>query len=425
MRVNDKAKLDELLGNVDLSDPQSMLAHAGLFGSLKKALAERMLQAELSHHLDQQRSVPEPVRNKRNGSCKKSVLAAETKLKLDIPRDRDGSFEPKLIAKYQRRLPGFDDEVISLYARGLPVRRIHGLLTELYGLKVSPDLIWTITREVIKEVTEWQNRPLDPMYSLVFFDAHIKIRDEDTAKSKAVYLAIGVRADGSRDILGIWIEQAGRAKFWVRVMAELKNRGLEHIRMAVVDDKMDFPHAIQAINPQAEIQTGIVRLIRNSPDYGNWGWGAIFGARAVELAGDSLVHRYPSRDEFEQFGMRYLLPMLPIGCYSNERGIRRIGNSLFWRHLTGHSRRPNHSICAAPKDVSLEGPMACALTGREKDVAQLLITGKSSKEIGKFLSLSPRTVDSYSARMIQKFNVRTRVELIAKLLGFCSMAAYS
>jgi len=147
--------------------------------------------------------------------------------------------------------------------------------------------------------------------------------------------------------------------------------------------------------------------------------------RIVELAGDSLMHRYPSRDEFEQFGMRCLLPMLPIGCYSNERVVRRMDSSLFWRHLTGHSRRPDHSICAAPQDVSLQRQMEHGLTVREKDVAQLLITGKSSKEIGKVLSLSPRTVDSYCARMIQKFNVRTRVELIAKLLGFCSIAAYS
>src|SRR5471030_2095721 len=147
----DKATLDKLLEGVDPSDPQSMFTDAGLFGQLKKALAERMLQAELTHHLEQQRNAPEPTRNHRNGSSKKSVLAAETKLELDIPRDRDGSFEPQLVAKHQRRLPGFDDKVISLYARGLPVREIQGHLTELYGLEVSPDLISTITGEVMDE----------------------------------------------------------------------------------------------------------------------------------------------------------------------------------------------------------------------------------------------------------------------------------
>jgi putative transposase len=244
----DKATLDKLLEGVDPSNPQSMFTDAGLFGQLKKALAERMLQAELTHHLEQQRNGPEPTRNHRNGSSKKSVLAAETKLELDIPRDRDGSFEPQLVAKHQRRLPGFDDKVISLYARGLPVREIQGHLTELYGLEVSPDLISTITGEVMDEVIEWQNRPLEPMYPLVFFDAlRVKIRDEGTVKNKAVYLALGVRADGTKEILGIWIEQTEGAKFWLRVMTELKNRGVEDVLIAVVDGLKGFPQAINAV----------------------------------------------------------------------------------------------------------------------------------------------------------------------------------
>jgi putative transposase len=267
----DKATLDKLLEGVDPSDPQSMFTDAGLFGQLKKALAERMLQAELTHHLEQQRNAPEQTRNHRNGSSKKSVLAAETKLTLDIPRDRDGSFEPQLVAKHQRRLPGFDDKVISLYARGLPVREIQGHLTELYGLEVSPDLISTITGEVMDEVIEWQNRPLEPMYPLVFFDAlRVKIRDEGTVKNKAVYLALGVRADGTKEILGIWIEQTEGAKFWLRVMTELKNRGVEDVLIAVVDGLKGFPQAINAVFPQAQIQTCIVHLIRNSLDFVGW-----------------------------------------------------------------------------------------------------------------------------------------------------------
>jgi transposase-like protein len=271
MTTIDKATLDKLLEGVDPNNPQSMFTDAGLFGQLKKALAERMLQAELSHHLERQRNAPEPSRNHRNGSSKKSVLAAETKLTLDIPRDRDGSFEPQLIAKHQRRLPGFDDKVISLYARGLPVREIQGHLTELYGLEVSPDLISTITGDVMEDVIEWQNRPLEPMYPLVFFDAlRVKIRDEGTVKNKAVYLALGVRVDGTKEILGIWIEQTEGAKFWLRVMTELKNRGLEDILIAVVDGLKGFPQAINAVFPQAQIQTCIVHLIRNSLDFVGW-----------------------------------------------------------------------------------------------------------------------------------------------------------
>jgi transposase-like protein len=267
----DKATLDKLFVGVDPSNPQSMFTDAGLFGQLKKALAERMLQAELTHHLEQQRNASEPSRNHRNGSSKKSVLATETKLTLDIPRDRDGSFEPQLVAKHQWRLPGFDDKVISLHARGLPVREIQGHLTELYGLEVSPDLISTITGEVMDEVIEWQNRPREPMYPLVFFDAlRVKIRDEGTVKNKAVYLALGVRADGTKEILGIWIEQTEGAKFWLRVMTELKNRGVEDVLIAVVDGLKGFPQAINAVFPQTQIQTCIVHLIRNSLDFVGW-----------------------------------------------------------------------------------------------------------------------------------------------------------
>ncbi|MDO9102552.1 MAG: IS256 family transposase, partial [Candidatus Nitrotoga sp.] len=174
-------------------------------------------------------------------------------------------------AKHQRRLPGFDDKVISLYARGLPVREIQGHLTELYGLEVSPDLISTITGEVMDEVLEWQNRPLEPMYPLVFFDAlRVKIRDEGSVKNKAVYLALGVQPDGTKEILGIWIEQTEGAKFWLRVMTELKNRGVGDILIAVVDGLKGFPEAISAAFPQTQIQTCIVHMIRNSLDYVGW-----------------------------------------------------------------------------------------------------------------------------------------------------------
>jgi putative transposase len=259
--------IDQLLAQVQNKDAESILGEAGLAGQLKKLLAERMLTAELNHHLANE---AEPG-NHRNGSSKKTVLAPGGEMRLDIPRDRLGSFEPKLVAKHQRRMPGFDDHVISMYSRGMSVREIQAHLLELYGTEVSPDLISTITDEVIEEVTQWQQRPLEAMYPIVYFDAlRLKIRDEGTVKNKAVYLALGVRADGRKEVLGLWIEQTEGAKFWLKVFNELKNRGLNDILIAIVDGLRGFPDAIEAVYPQAQIQTCIVHLIRNSTTLASW-----------------------------------------------------------------------------------------------------------------------------------------------------------
>ena len=260
--------IDQLLAQVENKDAESILGESGLAGQLKKMLAERMLTAELSHHLATE---GEDSKNHRNGSSPKKVLTPAGELHLDIPRDRLSSFEPKLVAKHQRRMPGFDDHVISMYARGMSVREIQGHLLELYGTQVSPDLISTITDEVIDEVTQWQQRPLEAMYPIVYFDAlRLKIRDEGTVKNKAVYLALGIRADGRKEVLGLWIEQTEGAKFWLKVFNELKNRGLEDILIAVVDGLRGFPEAIEAVYPQAQIQTCIVHLIRNSTTLAAW-----------------------------------------------------------------------------------------------------------------------------------------------------------
>jgi transposase-like protein len=231
-------------------------------------LAERMLSAELTHHLA---SEGESSRNHRNGTSPKKVLTPGGELNLDIPRDRLSSFEPKLVAKHQRRMSGFDDHVISMYARGMSVREIQAHLLELYGTEVSPDLISTITDEVLDEVTQWQQRPLEAMYPIVYFDAlRLKIRDEGIVKNKAVYLALGIRADGRKEVLGLWIEQTEGAKFWLKVFNELKNRGLDDILIAVVDGLRGFPEAIEAVYPDAQIQTCIVHLIRNSTTLASW-----------------------------------------------------------------------------------------------------------------------------------------------------------
>jgi putative transposase len=267
-----KEILDELLKD---KDPKTMFSSDGLLGELKKALAERVLNAEMDHHLadstQDEVSEGEKAGNRRNGYSKKTVLTENEAIDLAIPRDRRGSFEPQLIAKYQRRFPGFDDKIISMYARGMSVRDIQGHLRDLYGIEASPQLISTVTDAVLEEVGRWQSRPLDPMYALVFFDAlRVKMRDEGTVRNKAVYLAIGVTPEGRKDVLGIWIEQTEGAKFWLRVMTELKSRGVNDILIAVVDGLKGFPEAINAVFAETQIQTCIVHLIRNSLDFCSW-----------------------------------------------------------------------------------------------------------------------------------------------------------
>jgi putative transposase len=238
----------------------------GVLDAVKKALAERMLNAKMDHHLDGV-SVGEPV-NTRNGYGQKTVLTDNGRLALDIPQDRQGTFDPQLIAKYQRRFPGFDEKIVSIYARGMSVREIQGHIRELYGLDVSPDLVSTVTDAVLEEVAVWQNRPLEPVYPLVFFDAlWVKIRDEGLVRNKAIHIGLGVRADGTKEVLGLWIEQNEGAKFWLRVMNELKNRGTEDVLLAVVDGLKGLPEAIQAVFPEATVQTCIVHLLRYSLDF--------------------------------------------------------------------------------------------------------------------------------------------------------------
>jgi putative transposase len=262
--------VDELLKDVD---PKKVFSSEGLLSEIKKALAERMLNAELDQHLEGEAAATngEQSGNHRNGYSKKTVTTDTSQVELEIPRDRRGTFEPQLIAKYQRRFPGFDDKIISMYARGMSVRDIQGHLRELYGIEASPQLISTVTDAVLEEVGRWQARPLDAVYALVFFDAlRVKMRDEGTVRNKAVYLAIGVTPDGRKDVLGIWIEQTEGAKFWMRVMTELRNRGVNDILIAVVDGLKGFPDAITAVFPQTQVQTCIVHLIRNSMDYASW-----------------------------------------------------------------------------------------------------------------------------------------------------------
>ena len=239
----------------------------------KKAIIERALGGELTHHLGYPPggTKPEESNNHRNGTSGKTVLTDDGPLALDLPRDRDGSFEPRLIGKHERRFTGFDDKIIALYARGLTVREIQAFLSEMYATEVSADLISTVTEAVVAEVTAWQARPLEPMYPVVFFDAlRVKIRDEAVVRSKAVYLALAVLRDGTREILGIWIEQTEGAKFWMKVFTDLKTRGCHDILIAVTDGLKGMSEALAAVYPATTLQTCIVHLLRHSLEFANW-----------------------------------------------------------------------------------------------------------------------------------------------------------
>src|SRR3954453_16320250 len=234
------ALLDQLLAG---ADPKAAFDPNGLLDGLKKAFAERALHAEVDHHLPGEGSAG----NSRNGYGKKTVLTDTGKIELEVPRDRRATFDPQLIAKYQRRFPGFDDKLISMYARGMSTREIVGHLRELYGVEVSPDLISAGTDAVLEEVAAWQARPLEAIYPLVFFDAlRVKVRDEGLVRNKAVHIALGVRADGTKEVLGLWLGQNEGAKFWLGVMNELRNR------------------AVAAVFLDAAVQTCIVHLLRQS-----------------------------------------------------------------------------------------------------------------------------------------------------------------
>jgi len=300
--------LDQLLANYE--KPEDLTGENGLFKQLKKALIERALGAELTEHLGYEKGDPagRGSGNSRNGTSSKTILTEDGEIEITVPRDRTGSFEPQLIAKGQTRFDGFDDKILSLYARGMTVREIQGHLAELYGTEVSPDLISRVTDAVLEEVREWQSRPLDAVYPIVFFDAlRVKIRDEGLVKNKAVYVALAYNGDGEKDVLGLWIEQTEGAKFWLRVINELKARGVNDILIAVVDGLKGFPEAITSVYPQTLVQTCIVHLIRNSLAFVSW------KDRKAILPSIKAIYRAESADaallrlaEFEaEWGKRY------------------------------------------------------------------------------------------------------------------------
>jgi len=310
--------IDELLK--DYKKPEDITGDNGLLKQLTKAIIERALESEMTHELGYKKhSRPSsPTGNARNGTSTKTLKTDHGELELSVPRDRNSEFEPQIVKKGQRRFTGFDDKIVSMYARGMTTRDIQGHLEEIYGVEVSPDLISSVTDGIISEVKEWQSRPLDEVYPIVFFDAiRMKIREEGRVINKAAYLAIGIGMDGLKDVLGIWIEKNEGAKFWLSVFTELRNRGLHDVLIACVDGLKDLPEAIESVFPDAEVQLCIVHMVRNALKFVSYkdrkkiatDLKNVYRATTVEQAEEAL------KDFEETWDSRY--PMISKSWRSN------------------------------------------------------------------------------------------------------------
>lgn len=292
----EKELLDRLLADYNCKKPEELIGENGLLKQLTKALLERALQAEMTVHLGHGKNGPITSQggNARNGKSAKTIKGEFGKLPLEIPRDRDSSFEPVIIPKGQTRFAGFDDKIISLYSRGMTTREIQGHLEDIYGVDVSPSLISTVTDAVADEVKIWQNRPLDAVYPIVYMDAiRVKVRDNGHVLNKAVYLAIGITMDGVKEVLGMWVAQNEGAKFWLQVVTELRNRGVQDIFIACVDGLKGFPEAIETVFPHTQVQLCLVHMVRNSLKYVSW-------KQRKEVAADlKTIYQAPTAEQAE------------------------------------------------------------------------------------------------------------------------------
>jgi putative transposase len=263
--------IDQLLK--DYKSPEDVLGENGILKQLTKAVLERAMQAELTHHLGYEKHSLKGNNsgNSRNGKSKKTLKGDFGNLPIEVPRDRNASFEPQIIPKGETRFAGFDDKILSLYARGMTTRQIQQHLEEIYQVEVSPSLISSVTDAILDEVRAWQSRPLESVYPIVYLDClMVKIRDSGHIQNKAIYLAIGINGEGLKEALGLWVAQTEGAKFWLSVLTELKNRGLQDIFIACVDGLKGFPEAIETVFPKTQVQLCIVHLVRNSLNYVGW-----------------------------------------------------------------------------------------------------------------------------------------------------------
>ena len=321
--------LEELLK--DYKSPEDLLGQGGLLKELTKALVEKALDGELTHHLGYSKHLASKSDNARNGKSKKGLLTDHGKMEIVSPRDRNGSFEPELVKKRQTRFDGFDDKILSMYSRGMTVREIQGHLEDIYAVEVSPDLISSVTDSVLEEVRAWQNRPLDAVYPIVFMDAlRVKIRDNGHVINKAVYMALGVNLDGHKEVLGLWVAKEEGAKFWLKVVTELKNRGLKDMFIACVDGLKGFPEAIESVYPETQVQLCVVHMVRNSLRFVPWkdkkavvaDLKTIFTATNAEEAKENLKafrskwnEKYPTIADSWERNWEGLMPFLSYPDY--------------------------------------------------------------------------------------------------------------
>jgi len=267
----DPKLIDQLLG--EYKSPEQIIGENGLLKELTKAVLERALKAELTEHLGYEKHDPvgQGSGNSRNGVSRKKLKGDFGEIELETPRDRNSSFEPKIVQKGQTRFTGFDDKILSMYARGMTTREIQSHLEEIYGVEVSPALVSTVTDAVVDEVKSWQGRPLESLYPIVYLDAlYVKIRENGHVQNRAIYLAIGVKLEGTKEVLGMWTSANEGAKFWLQVLTELRNRGVEDVFIFCVDGLKGFPEAIETVYPRAEVQLCIVHLVRASLNYVSW-----------------------------------------------------------------------------------------------------------------------------------------------------------
>ena len=303
-----KEVLDELIK--DYKTPEDLIGEGGLLKQLTKALMERALEAELAHHLGYEKHDPAGYNsgNSRNGSTPKTVKGEFGEVKIETPRDRNATFEPQILRKHQTRFDGFDDKILSMYARGMTTREIQGHLQEMYQVEVSPTLISEVTDAVADEVKTWQSRPLDPIYGIVYLDAlYVKMRHEGRVENRAVYVAIGVDLDGRKDVLGLWTSNNEGAKFWLGVLTELKNRGVKDILIVCIDGLKGFPQAIESVFPEARVQLCIVHMVRASLNYVNWKERKQVAAdlKAIYRASTELQAEQELNDFIARWGHKY------------------------------------------------------------------------------------------------------------------------
>ena len=382
MVMNKDEIVKELLKGVDFKTltPEQITGKNGLIQQLIKQVVETALNTEMTEHLGYEKSEKSTTRNGnyRNGKSSKKVLTNDGEIEIEIPRDRNGEFDPQIIKKHQKRFDIFDDKIVSMYARGMTTRDIQYHLEEIYGVEVSPDLISTVTNEIMKKVIEWQSRPLEHIYPIVYLDAIvIKGRTDGKVANKSVYTAIGINLQGKKEVLGLWISETEGAKFWMGVINEIKNRGVEDIFIACMDGLKGFPEAVNAVFPQTHIQLCIVHMVRNSTKFVSWkerksictdlkkiytAPSEAAGRNALDEFAEKWDHKYPMiskswKANWENLNEFFAYPMDIRKAIYTTNAIESLNSSL---------RKVTQKRSAFPTDESILKVLYLALTKAEK-----------------------------------------------------------